>query len=135
MDSYPGAVAQLMTQLVSNSVVHGFDDRHAGTIAIAAQVEGDTVQLHYHDNGRGMSATSVHRAFEPFYTTKLGHGGSGLGLYTVYTLATGLLGGHIALESTPGAGLHFRITLPLQAPDTAAHAVAVESVESVNGFL
>lgn len=129
MDSYPGAVAQLLTQLVSNSVLHGFDNRRAGAIAIAAQVEGDAVQLCYQDNGQGMSAASVHRAFEPFYTTKLGHGGSGLGLYTVYNLATGLLGGRIALENTPGAGLRFRITLPLQAPDTAPQA------ESVSGFL
>lgn len=133
MDSYPGAVGQLITQLVSNSVVHGFDNRRGGRIAIAAQVEGDAVQLHYQDNGRGMSATSVHRAFEPFYTTKLGHGGSGLGLYTVYNLSTGLLGGRIALESMPGAGLCFCITLPLQAPTNTSALTA--QVESINGFL
>ena len=129
MDSYPGAVGQLITQLVSNSVLHGFDDRHAGRIAISAQIEGDSVHLHYQDNGQGMSAQSVHRAFEPFYTTKLGQGGSGLGLYTLYNLSTGLLGGRIRLESSPGAGVHFYLDLPRFAPEVATHA------ESISGFL
>jgi signal transduction histidine kinase len=74
------------------------------------------VMLHYADNGRGIPASSLPHIFEPFYTTKLGRGGSGLGMYIVYNLVSNVLGGHIGIESEEGSGTHIRIALPQVAP-------------------
>lgn len=129
LDGYPGALHEILTKLLENSALHGFEGRPGGTVAIAAHADTDTLHLFYQDDGLGMEATAVNRAFEPFYTTKLGQGGSGLGLYTVYNLATGLLGGCVQLDSTPGTGARFHFTLPLCAPEHEEHTL------SIDGFL
>jgi signal transduction histidine kinase len=53
--------------------------------------------------------------FEPFFTTRMGSGGTGLGLNIVYNIVTTLLGGAIHLESVHGAGAVFVLDLPLVA--------------------
>jgi signal transduction histidine kinase len=58
----------------------------------------------------------LHRIFEPFFTTRLGQGGSGLGLHIVHNIVGGVLGGQIKVDSTPGQGTEFRMTLPVVAP-------------------
>jgi two-component system NtrC family sensor kinase len=88
----------------------------SGSITIeASQNQGD-VLLNYADNGKGMDAETQARIFDPFYTTKLGQGGSGLGLYIVYNLTIGVLGGKIQVISSPGAGAQFLLHLPLIGP-------------------
>lgn len=123
LDSYPGSLEQVITNLVTNSLTHGFEGVEAGCIQLQAQAVGPAhVALHYADNGVGIPATTLNRIFEPFFTTRLGHGGSGLGLYIVHNLVTGALGGTIEVRSTVGQGLSFTFTLPLKAPqrqDTA----------------
>ncbi len=116
LDSYPGPLEQVLTNLLSNSVHHGFDGMDSGRISIEARLEGAMVMLHYADNGRGIPASSLPHIFEPFYTTKLGRGGSGLGMYIVYNLVSNVLGGHIGIESEEGSGTHIRIALPQVAP-------------------
>ena len=60
-----------------------------------------------------MTAETLAQAFEPFYTTRLGSGGSGLGLYIVDTVIRGY-GGRVAVESPgPGLGCTFIITIPV----------------------
>jgi len=120
MDSYPGALGQVLTNLVVNAVLHGFDG-HGGAvrIALADRSEG-TLDLMVEDQGRGMSAEVQARAFEPFFTTRLGQGGSGLGLAIVRNLVVGLLGGRIVLHSSEGQGCRFLLHLPLSAPAGAA---------------
>jgi signal transduction histidine kinase len=116
LDSYPGPLEQVLTNLLSNSVHHGFDGMDSGRISIEARLQGAMVMLHYADNGRGIPASSLPHIFEPFYTTKLGRGGSGLGMYIVYNLVSNVLGGHIGIESEEGSGTHIRIALPQVAP-------------------
>lgn len=112
VDSYPGALSQIVSNLVMNSLIHAFGDRAAGRISIVCEVVGDDVRLTYADDGQGMSGDVKAKLYEPFFTTKRGKGGSGLGMHVVYTAVNGMLDGRIACESSPGAGTEFRITFP-----------------------
>lgn len=118
LDSYPGALEQVITNLVNNAVMHGQGEATALTIHIDAQRMPDTneVRLTVRDDGKGMSAEVVARAFQPFFTTRLGSGGTGLGLYLVKQLVHDTLVGHLTLSSEPGQGCRFEIVLPLVAP-------------------
>ena len=68
------------------------------------------------DNGKGIAPEHLNRVFDPFFTTRLGQGGSGLGLNIVYNLSRGILGGQISVTSTRGIGTEFRLKLPWVAP-------------------
>lgn len=119
MDSYPGALGQVLTNLVTNAMLHAFADATvSGTIAIDGTVDepGEHVTLVVTDDGAGVPASVLPRIFDPFFTTKLGAGGSGLGLHIVYAIVTRVLGGVIAVESKIGQGTRFSIVLPLNAP-------------------
>ena len=112
LDTYPGALYQIVSNLVMNSLHHAFAPGQAGAIVIEARLNGSVVELTYRDNGVGMSEDVRLRIFEPFFTTSRGKGGSGLGLHVVYNLVTQLLKGSIRVESAPGAGAVFEIFLP-----------------------
>jgi signal transduction histidine kinase len=117
MDSYPGPYGQVLTNLVLNAIAHGFLNRDSGAMRIEAVRRGnDQVELNFVDDGAGMSEEIQRRAFEPFFTTRRNRGGTGLGLHIVHNLITRQLGGRVRLESAPGRGTTFRITLPLVAP-------------------
>lgn len=118
LDSFPGALGQALTNLINNAVVHGFNDRDRGTIRIEAEAlpEG-VVRLAVRDDGCGIEADRLGRVFDPFYTTRLGSGGSGLGLHITHNAVTGVLGGTIAVTSEVGAGTEFSLLLPRIAPD------------------
>lgn len=110
----PGALAQVLTNLVQNALTHAFDNTRSPRIDITVapgQTEGVGAKLIVADNGSGMNSEQVERAFEPFYTTKQGTGGSGLGLHIVRSLVTGPLGGSLSLDSQPGRGTIFIIDL------------------------
>ena len=115
LESYPGPLDQVMMNLVNNALLHAFGDDKPGTISISARLDGAWVEIEFSDNGTGMDAATVARAFEPFFTTRLGRGGSGLGLYLVYNLVTAALDGEIFMHSTPAAGTAFLLKLPLVA--------------------
>ena len=112
LDSFPGALSQIITNLVVNSLVHGFENDAAGKIRIAAHFDHEFVQLEYSDNGAGMDAATLGQLFDPFFTTKRGSGGSGLGAHILYNLVTGALGGSIKVDSAPGQGLRYHIRFP-----------------------
>ncbi|MGZ9045630.1 MAG: ATP-binding protein [Telluria sp.] len=113
LESFPGAVSQIVTNLVMNSLVHGFEQRNqAGTIRMAVALEDDTVVFDYSDDGAGMNAEMLAKLFDPFFTTKRGHGGSGLGAHILYNLVTGPLGGTVKVESAPGKGLRYQLRFP-----------------------
>ena len=115
LDTYPGALAQILTNFVTNSLIHGFDNMQNGHIRIAISQQADRVTLQYRDDGRGIAPEHLARVFDPFFTTKRGTGGSGLGLHIVYNLVTQLLGGTIQVASEPGKGAAFVVQLPLKA--------------------
>ncbi|WP_317205868.1 GAF domain-containing sensor histidine kinase [Janthinobacterium sp.] len=112
LDSFPGAVSQIVTNMVVNSLVHGFEADAAGHIRIAARFEGEQVLLDYSDDGAGMDAATLAQLFDPFFTTKRGSGGSGLGAHILYNLVTGALGGSVKVDSAPGQGLRYRMRFP-----------------------
>lgn len=118
LEGYPGPIEQIVANLLTNSLLHGFEGIEEGTIHVSAESRGpDQLALCFKDNGVGMTEATARRAFDPFFTTKLGKGGSGLGLYIVYNLATVVLGGSIHLTSTPGQGACFELLLPRIAPE------------------
>jgi signal transduction histidine kinase len=119
LDSYPGAIMQIMTNLVMNSLLHGFADGLPGEIFIEVETVGDAVALSYRDTGVGMDKEQRDRIYDPFYTTKRGSGGTGLGMNIVYNLVTQTLKGSILLETSPGQGAVFLLTLPKD-PDQVA---------------
>ncbi|MEN9456134.1 MAG: hypothetical protein RL210_1653, partial [Pseudomonadota bacterium] len=120
LDSFPGPLGQVVTNLVNNAVIHAFDTRAQGDITIEAYAAGDDiVEIQIQDNGSGIPQHHLPRIFDPFFTTRLGKGGSGLGLHIVYSIVTRVLGGRIHVKSRPSAGTLFTIQIPLVAPATA----------------
>jgi signal transduction histidine kinase len=113
VDSYPGAFAQIMTNLIMNTLIHGFEHKEEGKITINVSLKEGEIHLHYEDDGVGVSVENQAKIFDPFYTTKRGFGGSGLGLHVVYNLVTHTLKGHITMNSKPGEFLAYDITFPL----------------------
>lgn len=111
MKAYPGEFAQILTNLIMNSITHGYDGQHTLQISIHAQRDDAKIILDYKDNGVGMSEETRLKAFDPFYTTNRGHGGTGLGLYFIHTIVTTHFNGRIECLSQPGAGVHFQIAL------------------------
>jgi signal transduction histidine kinase len=117
MDSYPGPLGQVITNLVNNALLHGFEGRQSGSVAICAEAAGEGwLELSVKDDGVGIPPANLNRIFDPFFTTKLGAGGSGLGLNITHNIVTGILGGRIRVHSEPGAGTTFTLSLPLVAP-------------------
>ncbi|WP_228894036.1 transporter substrate-binding domain-containing protein [Pseudoduganella aquatica] len=129
LDSFPGPLAQVLSNLLENTLVHGFANHPGGTVRITATPAGERVQLSYMDDGAGIPAEHRNKVYDPFFTTRMGQGGSGLGLYIVQTLVSGVLGGAIALHSEDGKGTRFELTLPLVAPEpTAGTASATHGI-------
>jgi signal transduction histidine kinase len=120
--TFPGALYQIVSNLVINAVTHGFDPGQAGEIVVSAAVTGDRFVLVCSDNGKGMAESVRAQIFEPFFTTRRGQGGSGLGLHIVYNLVTQLLKGTIRVDSAPGKGARFEMSLPLVGVDGEAVA-------------
>jgi PAS domain S-box-containing protein len=126
LDSYPGPLGQVLTNLINNAVFHGFEPGEEGKIEVHAWAQGSKhVVIEVRDSGRGIAPDNLHRVFEPFFTTRLGQGGSGLGLHIVHNLVQSVLGGRIDVQSRPGAGATFSITLPLHAPERLEGALPV----------
>ena len=119
MDSYPGPLEQVIANLIANALTHGLATVEHGCIELHAHTDEDQTQvvLRCADNGVGIAAATAHRIFEPFFTTRLGQGGSGLGLYIVFNLVTSVLGGSIVVDTSPGHGACFTLTLPRVAPN------------------
>jgi signal transduction histidine kinase len=115
IESYPGDLSQVITNLIINSIVHGFDEnKKSGLIKIRAVKENGNLMIIYSDDGVGIPEENISKIFNPFFTTKRGTGGSGLGLNIVYNIVTQKLGGTIECRSTVGIGTTFTLTLPLQ---------------------
>ena len=112
LSSYPGALSQILSNLILNSLIHGFEAMEAGEIHIRVRRRGDHLELSYTDNGCGMSGEQREKVFLPFYTTRRGMGGTGLGMSIVYNLVTRTMDGGITLESRRGQGVKITLTLP-----------------------
>lgn len=112
LQTYPGALYQIITNLVINSLTHAYSPQDAGYLLFDIKQEGEEIVLTYTDDGKGIPPENLSKIFEPFFTTKRGHGGTGLGLHIVYNIVTQKLKGTIECESQVDAGTSFIIKLP-----------------------
>ncbi|MEO5376438.1 MAG: ATP-binding protein [Magnetococcus sp. DMHC-6] len=121
--SQPGVISQIITNLLINSLIHGFEDgKIPGQITLTSSLNPETKRftLLYQDNGKGMEPETLKKAFDPFYTTNRSGGGSGLGLFICYNLIRDQLAGTIHCTSKPGEGVLFRINFPVNAEHMAS---------------
>ena len=109
--SQAGAIAQIFTNLIINSIIHGFENKNRGEIQINIHLHDQQLHIIYKDNGVGVDPEQLKHLFEPFYTTKASHGGSGLGTHIIHELVTDTLNGTIEASSILGEGLTFDIEL------------------------
>ncbi len=131
MDGFPGALSQVITNLVMNALTHAFPDGREGHMALAVEeLPENEVEIRFSDDGAGIPPDNLPKVFEPFFTTKRGTGGSGLGLHIVFNLVTQSLGGRISVDSTPQSGTTFIVRIPKTAPrmaDAAAEPAGTEA--------
>lgn len=105
-----GAISQIFTNLIMNSLIHGFEGISDGIIDIIIKDDDKHVIIDFKDNGNGVTEQQLARLFDPFFTTKRDQGGSGLGTHITFNLVKQTLSGDIDVTSSPGNGLHYRIS-------------------------
>ncbi|WP_250655733.1 ATP-binding protein [Alkalimarinus coralli] len=114
LESFPGSLSQVVTNLINNALLHGFEAKASGTVLVSAQeVSGERVKISIKDTGKGIAKEHLDKVFDPFFTTRLGEGGTGLGLHIVHNIVTGVLGGTIELSSDD-KGTEFVIEIPFK---------------------
>ena len=111
----PGALYQILINLIMNSLIHGFEGRKEGQISIVIALQQQHCLIRYEDNGCGVPEEIRTKIFNPFVTTKRGSGGSGLGMHLVYNLVSQGLGGSIVLNHKETPGVRFDIQFPVVA--------------------
>lgn len=116
LDGYPGAMAQILTNLTMNALTHAFAGRESGKIEINAMQSGTMVSMRFQDDGLGIPVEHVGKVFDPFFTTRRGQGGTGLGLNIVHNIITKQFGGTITVVSEPGQGVCFLLQFPCTSP-------------------
>ncbi|MEA5540921.1 hybrid sensor histidine kinase/response regulator [Limnoraphis robusta Tam1] len=114
INSYPGAIAQIVTNLVMNSILHGYQPGEIGQLDFDIARQDDRLIISYADDGCGIPEEYIGKIFEPFFTTARSYGGTGLGLHIIYNLVTQKLQGKISCESQVGSGTKFLFNLPLK---------------------
>ena len=113
IDGYPGVIGQIITNFVTNSVVHAFPSgQHGSIIIVADTVDANMVRICYSDDGVGIGPELRDKVFEPFFTTRRGSGSTGLGLHIIYNLVVGKLGGKIDITPNYPTGVVFNIVFP-----------------------
>ncbi|MGD1912416.1 MAG: ATP-binding protein, partial [Rivularia sp. (in: cyanobacteria)] len=112
INNYAGSLAQVVTNLVMNSLIHAYPQGEEGELHFEILSEAEDIKIIYSDDGCGMAQENLGKIFEPFFTTKRNQGGTGLGLHIVYNLITHKLQGNIDIESSLGKGTKFTLTIP-----------------------
>lgn len=118
-NSYPGALGQVLENLVANALVHAFDQNSPGDVRIFARPDDNlhSAIITVSDNGKGITESDMPLIFDPFFTTRRGQGGTGLGLHLVHQLVTQLLSGTITVDSVLGQGTCFTVVIPFDPGD------------------
>ncbi|RUO58768.1 sensor histidine kinase [Pseudidiomarina insulisalsae] len=112
-----GALAQIVANLILNSVIHAFDDNQQGHMRLRVTRQGDVLRLQYDDDGKGLTEAQQAQLFNPFFTTRRERGGSGLGTHIIHNLVVQSFNGKISVKAAPGEGLAYTIELPIQFMD------------------
>jgi signal transduction histidine kinase len=110
--THPGAIAQIIINLIINSIIHGFYNINRGVMSIDVSIDQQRLVILYKDNGVGVSKEELGKLFDPFYTTQIDKGGTGLGTHIIKNLVIDTLNGSIDAYSESGKGLSYRMTLP-----------------------
>lgn len=131
IDSYPGELGQIITNLVDNASKHAFPDTSGSIHISVTEADAGMIEISVRDDGVGMEADVAEKIFNPFYTTKFGQGGTGLGLHISYNAATNVLGGSLTVKSTPGEGTAFSLLIPVVAPAQQNEASSNEKAPPV----
>lgn len=121
INTYPGAFSQIITNLIMNSLLHGFEGIENGHIDIDIEIREENLVISYRDNGKGMEAEHLKKIYDPFFTTKRSRGGTGLGMHIVFNLVTQQLEGTIECSSTIGEGIFFLIKIPVEKMEPAIY--------------
>lgn len=120
VNGYPGAFSQIITNLIMNSLIHGFESILDGNISILFNpyMNGsqEMIEMRYSDNGAGIAEEHIKKIFDPFFTTKRGNGSSGLGLNVIFNIIHKTMGGSITVESELGVGTTFIVCFPQTSP-------------------
>ena len=109
----PGVLAQIFTNMIMNSLIHGFENKIKGTIKIDISRIKNKLIINYQDDGKGLPEDILERHFDAFFTTRRGKGGSGLGTHIMYNLVTQTLKGDIEAFSKVHQGLRYKISIPV----------------------
>lgn len=109
INSFPGAISQILTNLIMNSIIHGYDKKEKGLLSIYVTKEENLVKIIYKDDGKGIKEENISKIFDPFFTTNRHNGGSGLGLNIIYNIVTTKLNGKIICQNKT-KGVEFIIT-------------------------
>lgn len=119
IETYPSAMFQILTNLILNSLIHGFKEKDQGKISITGQRQENQIIMDYYDDGKGIPPLLSTQVFEPFYTTNKEEGGTGLGMHIIKDLIENQLHGSIELRNDTDAGVHFRMKFPVKAKEEA----------------
>lgn len=112
LTTYPEAWHEIISNLLLNSYVHGFENRLSGRVYITIKTTDEHLVLNYKDNGQGICKDLRGDVFDPFVTSKRGNGNIGLGMNLVFNLVTGLLKGKIEIIKIR-KGCCTQITVPI----------------------
>lgn len=113
INTFPGMLSQIFTNLIMNSIIHGFDHKQEGVIEIYITHISKQLTINYKDDGCGIAVENLTKVFDPFFTTNRTTG-SGLGMYIIYNLVTNKLDGQIEVVDTHGNGINVVINLPVE---------------------
>ncbi len=119
IDGFPGALSQVLSNLLMNSLNHAFEPGQGGHVSIEVSLPdaaGEWIELAFRDDGKGISPELHDKVFEPFFTTRRGKGGSGLGLNIVFNIVHKTLKGTLVLERSSAACAHFTLRFPRTLP-------------------
>jgi signal transduction histidine kinase len=134
VDTYPGALGQVLTNLITNAITHAYGEGQAGRLSVrVSEPRIDTVRIVFADDGRGIPPEHTGKVFDPFFTTGRSGGSTGLGLHIVYNLVTSRLQGRINLYSRVGKGTRFTIDIPKVAEAASPAAAAAARNQELQG--
>jgi signal transduction histidine kinase len=128
VDTYPGALGQVLTNLCMNAIVHAYDAGVTGRLHLSMrETTPGSVRIVFADDGRGIDAESLHKIFDPFFTTARNRGNTGLGLHIAFNLVTSKLHGKLEVASEPGKGTRFTITIPARVAESTPEYFAASA--------
>ncbi len=104
--------SSIFSNLIGNSIQHGFKGREKGLIKIIIKSEAKHLKVEYSDDGVGLSEQIKKKIFDPFYTTDMQQG-MGLGMHIVYNIIKHKMQGSICCENSSSTGANFQIDIPL----------------------